>query len=92
MCQILIWNLEIGEPVKMIDCHTDVILSMSFNTDGSLLATSCKDKKLRVIEPRSGGVLQVTEGRALCSCTLRQQLLQLYVKNIINNDYLDVYL
>lgn len=58
--QILIWNLEIGEPVKMIDCHTDVILSMSFNTDGSLLATSCKDKKLRVIEPRSGAVLQVS--------------------------------
>lgn len=59
MCKILIWNLEIGEPVKMIDCHTDVILSMSFNTDGSLLATSCKDKMLRVIEPRSGRVLQV---------------------------------
>uniref|UniRef100_A0A3Q2DF14 Coronin n=1 Tax=Cyprinodon variegatus TaxID=28743 RepID=A0A3Q2DF14_CYPVA len=56
--KILIWNLETGEPVKMIDCHTDVILSMSFNTDGSLLATSCKDKKLRVIEPRSGRVLQ----------------------------------
>ncbi|CAB1423295.1 unnamed protein product [Pleuronectes platessa] len=56
--KILIWNLEIGEPVKMIDCHHDVILSMSFNTDGSLLATSCKDKTLRVIEPRSGRVLQ----------------------------------
>lgn len=48
-----------GEPVKMIDCHTDVILCMSFNTDGSLLTTTCKDKKLRVIEPRSGRVLQV---------------------------------
>lgn len=60
--QILIWNLEIGEPVKMIDCHTDVILSMSFNTDGSLLATSCKDKKMRVIEPRSGAVMQVRGG------------------------------
>ncbi|XP_059808953.1 coronin-2B isoform X3 [Hypanus sabinus] len=56
--KILIWNLEIGEPVKMIDCHTDVILCMSFNTDGSLFATTCKDKKLRVIEPRSGKVLQ----------------------------------
>ncbi|XP_064869996.1 coronin-2B [Oncorhynchus nerka] len=42
----------------MIDCHSDVIVCMSFNTDGSLLATSCKDKKLRVIEPRSGRVLQ----------------------------------
>uniref|UniRef100_A0A669PEU5 Coronin n=1 Tax=Phasianus colchicus TaxID=9054 RepID=A0A669PEU5_PHACC len=56
--KVLIWNLDIGEPVKMIDCHTDVILCMSFNTDGSLLATSCKDKKLRVVEPRSGRVLQ----------------------------------
>lgn len=57
--QVLIWNLDIGEPVKMIDCHMDVILCMSFNTDGSLLATTCKDKKLRVLEPRSGRVLQV---------------------------------
>lgn len=56
--KVLIWNLDIGEPVKMIDCHTDVILCMSFNTDGSLLTTTCKDKKLRVIEPRSGRVLQ----------------------------------
>ncbi|CAH2274517.1 coronin-2B isoform X1 [Pelobates cultripes] len=56
--KILIWNLAIGEAVKMIDCHTDVILCISFNTDGSLLATTCKDKKLRVLEPRSGKVLQ----------------------------------
>lgn len=60
--QVLIWNLDVGEPVKMIDCHSDVILCMSFNTDGSLLATTCKDKKLRVIEPRSGRVLQVKPG------------------------------
>ncbi|CAL8381357.1 unnamed protein product [Arctogadus glacialis] len=56
--KVLIWNLEVGEAVKMIDCHTDVILSMSFNTDGSLMATSCKDKILRLMEPRSGRVLQ----------------------------------
>ncbi|XP_039629138.1 coronin-2B isoform X2 [Polypterus senegalus] len=56
--KIIIWNLDIGEPVKMIDCHSDVILCMSFNTDGSLLTTTCKDRKLRVIEPRSGQVLQ----------------------------------
>ncbi|XP_044300752.1 coronin-2B isoform X2 [Varanus komodoensis] len=56
--KVLIWNLDIGEPVKMIDCHSDVILCMSFNTDGSRFCTTCKDKKLRVIEPRSGKVLQ----------------------------------
>ncbi|XP_013929760.1 PREDICTED: coronin-2B isoform X2 [Thamnophis sirtalis] len=56
--KVLIWNLNIAEPVKMIDCHSDVILCMSFNTNGSLLGTTCKDRKLRVIEPRSGKVLQ----------------------------------
>ncbi|XP_030629518.1 coronin-2B isoform X2 [Chanos chanos] len=57
-CKILIWNTETGEPAKIIDCHTDVVLCMSFNTDGSLLATSSKDNRLRIIEPRSGKVLQ----------------------------------
>eukprot|EP00063_Salmo_salar_P004621 XP_013979456.1 PREDICTED: coronin-2B isoform X3 [Salmo salar] len=68
--KILIWNMEVGSPVKMIDCHSDVVLCMSFNTDGSLLATSCKDKHLRVIEPRSGKVLQsychISEQEADC--------------------------
>lgn len=32
---------------------------MSLNRDGSLLATTSKDKKLRVIEPRSGIVKSV---------------------------------
>lgn len=31
---------------------------MSFNRDGSLLATTCKDKKLRIIDPRTGRVEQ----------------------------------
>ena len=35
-------------PVKTINCHQDVILSMSFNTNGSLLASACKDCRIRV--------------------------------------------
>ncbi|XP_061414354.1 coronin-2B [Lethenteron reissneri] len=58
--KILVWNVEAGEAVQVIDCHRDVVLSLSFNTDGSLLATTCKDRRLRVIEPRSGAVLQET--------------------------------
>ncbi|KAM4708545.1 coronin-2A isoform 2-T2 [Discoglossus pictus] len=61
--KIMIWNLDnddpvIYSPVRTIDCHKDVVLSMSFNTDGSLLATSCKDRKIRIIDPRQGNVLQ----------------------------------
>ncbi|XP_054034709.1 coronin-2A [Dryobates pubescens] len=61
--KIMIWNLDskeavISNPVKVLDVHRDVVLSMSFNTDGSLLATACRDRKIRLIDPRAGTVLQ----------------------------------
>jgi coronin-2 len=61
----MIWNLDtkesvISSPVRTITCHQDVILSMSFNTNGSLLATACKDRKIRILDPRLGTVLQVS--------------------------------
>uniref|UniRef100_A0A8C2STC1 Coronin n=1 Tax=Coturnix japonica TaxID=93934 RepID=A0A8C2STC1_COTJA len=61
--KIMIWNLDTREdvlsnPVKILDVHKDVVLSMSFNTDGSLLATACRDKKIRLIDPRARTVLQ----------------------------------
>ena len=42
---------------KVINCHPDTIYSMSFNRSGSLVATTCKDKQLRVIQPRTGEVV-----------------------------------
>ncbi|XP_029007722.1 coronin-2A isoform X2 [Betta splendens] len=61
--QIMIWNLDCSEqviknPVRTISHHSDVVLSMSFNTDGSLLATACKDRKVRLMETYSGNLLQ----------------------------------
>lgn len=61
----MIWNLDTKEhtiemPVKTIGFHTDVILSMSFNTDGSLLATVCRDRKIRIIDPRAGTIFQAS--------------------------------
>ena len=57
---VIVWDINKGEAVSVIDRHPDVIYSISLNRDGSLLATTCKDKKLRVFEPRSGIV--VSEG------------------------------
>ncbi|CAH2293646.1 coronin-2A isoform X1 [Pelobates cultripes] len=67
--KIMIWNLDTEEsiicsPVRTIDCHKDVILSMSFNADGSLLATSCKDRKIRVLDARQGNILQESNSKA----------------------------
>ncbi|XP_048360015.1 coronin-2A, partial [Sphaerodactylus townsendi] len=67
--KIMIWNLNtkesvIQDPVKTISFHTDVILSMSFNTDGSLLATACRDRKIRIIDPRAGTLLQEANNKS----------------------------
>nr|XP_056703930.1 coronin-2A [Euleptes europaea] len=67
--KIMIWNLNtkesvIQDPVKTISFHTDVILSMSFNTDGSLLATACRDRKIRIIDPRAGTLLQEASNKS----------------------------
>lgn len=52
---IKLWDMEKGER-QSIGVHSENILSMNWNLDGSLLNTTCKDKKLRIIDPRSGEV------------------------------------
>jgi coronin-2 len=54
---LIVWHTSKAQPIRIINCHPDSILSMSFNRDGSFLATTCKDKRLRIIEPRRGEVL-----------------------------------
>ncbi|XP_031557332.1 coronin-1A-like [Actinia tenebrosa] len=59
---ICVWNLESGEIVTEIDCHPDTIFCVAWNHDGSKIATTCKDKKLRILDPRSGDVVKKCEG------------------------------
>ena len=40
--------------------HSDTIYSFDWNLDGSLIATTCKDKKIRVIDPRKNEVVTVS--------------------------------
>jgi len=59
---VKIWDIEKGEEMLSVPGHTDLVQSCSWNKNGSLLATTCKDKKLRVLDPRASTV--VTEGVA----------------------------
>ncbi|KAM5151443.1 coronin-6 isoform 3-T3 [Callospermophilus lateralis] len=55
---IIIWNVGTGEVLLSLDeVHPDVIHSVCWNSNGSLLATTCKDKTLRIIDPRKGQVV-----------------------------------
>ncbi|XP_037042810.1 coronin-6 isoform X2 [Bradysia coprophila] len=60
--QVVIWNVGTGEALRHIECHPDVVYSACFDWDGSKLVTTCKDKKIRIINPRTGEI----ESEALC--------------------------
>ncbi|XP_063896689.1 coronin-1C-A isoform X1 [Helicoverpa armigera] len=54
--QIAIWNVGTGEVLLTLDCHPDLIYSACWNWTGSKLLTTCRDKKIRIIDPRKGEV------------------------------------
>ncbi|EDW02478.1 coronin-1C-A isoform X2 [Drosophila grimshawi] len=60
--QVVIWNVGTGEILVHIDSHPDIVYSACFNWDGSKLVTTCKDKKIRIYDPRSGEL----ESEAMC--------------------------
>lgn len=49
---LTLWDLISQQEFFTNSDHTDVIQSTCWKRDGSLLATSCKDKQVRVIDPR----------------------------------------
>jgi len=62
--KVILWDIENGKSqVEMKDLWKD-IQSVSFNKNGSLFASSSKDKKLRIIDPRKGSVALEAEGHA----------------------------
>ncbi|XP_063437988.1 coronin-6-like [Mytilus trossulus] len=58
----ILWNVEQAEPISVISEHPDSIYSISWNTDGSLFCTTCKDKQIRVLDPRTGSVAMECQG------------------------------
>ena len=61
---IKLWDLANPEDARSIlSGHSDIIQSMAFNPTGTLLATTCRDRKLRLFDPRTGGdAVRITDG------------------------------
>ncbi|CAJ1068288.1 uncharacterized protein LOC125889869 isoform X1 [Xyrichtys novacula] len=60
--QIIIWNVGTGEAmINLEDMHPDVIFNVCWNRNGSLICTSCKDKSIRVIDPRKEAIIAEKE-------------------------------
>ena len=58
--KVIIWDVERGEPAIVIEGHRDTIYSMCWSRDGSYLATTCKDKMMRIIDVRKEEIITVS--------------------------------
>ncbi|XP_042903245.1 coronin-6 [Parasteatoda tepidariorum] len=59
--KIYIWNVGTAEILFSIN-HPDLIWHVCWNWDGTRLVTTCKDKKIRIFDPRSGDMEQEAMG------------------------------
>jgi coronin-1B/1C/6 len=55
---VKVWDVTKGAVTADIAGHTDNIGSVAWNYDGSKLATASKDKKARLIDPRTGEIVK----------------------------------
>jgi coronin-1B/1C/6 len=52
---IKLWDLANPEDARSVFVgHGDIVQSMCFNPTGTLLATTCRDKKIRIFDNRAG--------------------------------------
>ncbi|XP_066497834.1 coronin-7 isoform X1 [Hoplias malabaricus] len=58
---VRLWDLNTGDQLKKLSGHQDQIFGMAWSPDGKLLATVCKDGKVRVYNPRKSS-LPIQEG------------------------------
>lgn len=55
--KVIIWDAEKGEKKMENTQHGDIIQSVAWSWNGDLIATTCKDKKVRVFDPRTEEVV-----------------------------------
>lgn len=61
---VKLWDLGSPESAKsVLSGHGDSIQSFAFNPSGTLLVTTCRDRKIRMFDPRAGGeAMRIAEG------------------------------
>ena len=55
---VRVWDVETQQQRAMIPEHPDIIQSFEWNADGSQLATTCKDRNIRIYDPRNTSNVQ----------------------------------
>jgi len=61
---VKVWDVETGQVKFDIGGHSDIIQSSTWDYTGNQFATSSKDKKVRIIDPRSNSIVKEIEAHA----------------------------
>lgn len=59
---IKLWDITHGQEKQVVKGHTEIIQSLAWNHNGSLLITTCRDKKIRILDVRANQVVQEAAG------------------------------
>ncbi|XP_017657022.1 coronin-7 isoform X3 [Nannospalax galili] len=49
---VKVWDIAKHQPLTELQAHGDVVQSAVWSRDGALVGTACKDKQLRIFDPR----------------------------------------
>ncbi|KAG8349137.1 protein of unknown function (DUF1899) WD domain [Trypanosoma vivax] len=52
-----IWDVNTAKAGYTLKCHTEQIMSIDWNLNGSLLCSTSRDRKLNVVDPRKGSIV-----------------------------------
>lgn len=55
---VIVWNVGTGESIMFLELP-DTPLCASWNYDGSKFVVSCKDRKVKIVNPRTGEIIKV---------------------------------
>lgn len=62
---INLWDISVQKEIFASNDHPEVIQSLSWKQDGTIFATSCKDKIVRIVDPRAAtSTLQTADSHA----------------------------
>ena len=62
---VTLWDLQAGVQLYNLTGHGDLVQAVAWQQAGSLLATQCKDRQLRILDPRAGpGPVHTTQSHA----------------------------
>ncbi|RKP39563.1 hypothetical protein BJ085DRAFT_7387, partial [Dimargaris cristalligena] len=59
---VRLWDIEKGVQRQQLTGHKDSIQSLDWNWNGTLLATHCRDKKIRIFDVRANQIVQEGSG------------------------------